>query len=151
MLLLADVFEAFRAMCHTKYGIGPAHSFTAPSFSWQAALRMTKVKLELLSDHDMHLFVENAIRGGVSTISHRFARANVPGTDGYDETKPPSRLIYWDANNLYGYSMSQYLPVRAFKWMEQLRLKKVNEDVQNGDMGFVMNMLDDALKGAFLK
>ena len=76
VLLLADVFEAFCKMCYDNYGLDPTYSYTGPGFAWQAALKMTKVKLELLTDADMHLFVERAIRGGVSTISQRLARAN---------------------------------------------------------------------------
>ena len=78
---------------------------------------MTGVELELFTDIDMHLFIENSIRGGVSMISHRYARANHPGVRSYDPEKDLMHLIYLDANNLYGYAMSQYLPVRDFKWV----------------------------------
>ena len=151
MLLLADVFEAFCSMCLEKYGIDPTHSYTAPGFAWQAALKMSKVKLELLSDPDMHLFVEGAIRGGVSTISHRLARANVPGADGYDDSEPSTRLIYLDANNLYGWSMCQYLPVGAFKWVEEEELARMNEDVMGGNHDFVLEMDDEAPSGAIFE
>ena len=151
VLLLADVFEAFCSMCLEKYGLDPTHSFTAPGFAWQAALKMSKVKLELLSDPDMHLFVEGAIRGGVSTISHRLAQANVPGADGYDERKPPTRLIYLDANNLYGWSMSEFLPVRAFEWAAEGELDEMNEAVKTQNYDFVKNMLNEAPRGAIFE
>ena len=76
---------------------------------------MTGVELELFTDIDMHLFIENSIRGGVSMISHRYASANHPGVRSYDPQKDLMHLIYLDANNLYGYAMSQYLPVNGFK------------------------------------
>ena len=77
---------------------------------------MTRVQLELLTDANMYLFIEQGIRGGVSQISHRFATANNPDVPGYDPTKEISYIRYWDANNLYGWAMSQYLPHGGFCW-----------------------------------
>ena len=71
VLLLADVFESFRDICIKNYKLDPAHYFTAPSLSWDACLKMSGVKLELLSDVDMLLMMEKGIRGGVSMISNR--------------------------------------------------------------------------------
>ena len=76
VLLLADVFEIFRNICIKNYKLDPAHYYTAPGLAWEAALKLTGVNLELLSDPDMHLMVENGIRGGVSMISHRYGKAN---------------------------------------------------------------------------
>ena len=64
MLLLADVFENFRDMCLQPYGLHPAHNYTSPGLSWQAALKMTDLELHLLTDIDQHLFIEEGIRGG---------------------------------------------------------------------------------------
>lgn len=110
ILLLSDVFETFRDTCLQNYDLDPGHFYTAPGLSWQAALKMTNVWLELLTDIEQHLFIESGIRGGVSVISHRFAKANLPALEGYDDTQPNQHLIYWDANNLYGWAMSQPLP-----------------------------------------
>ena len=68
VLLLADVFESFRNICIKNYKLDPAHYYTAPGLAWDACLKMTGVKLELLSDIDMLLMVEKGIRGGVSMI-----------------------------------------------------------------------------------
>ena len=68
VLLLADVFENFRKTCLEYYKLDPAHYFTAPGLSWDAMLKMTNVKLDLISDVDMHQFVEKGMRGGVSYI-----------------------------------------------------------------------------------
>jgi hypothetical protein len=76
VLILADVFENFRDVCMEHYKLDPAWYFTSPGLSWDAALKLTKVKLELISDYDMFLMIQQGIRGGVSTISNRFARAN---------------------------------------------------------------------------
>ena len=142
VLLLADVFETFRDTCMKHYDLDPAHFYTAPGLSWQAALKMTDVRLELLTDIDQHLFIESGIRGVVSTICHRYAQSNVPGEVNYDESKPIEHLIYWDANNLYGWAMSQYLPTSNFKWLSEGELQQL--DVMNvgdeGDVGYILEV-----------
>ena len=85
----------------------------------------------------MHLFMEQGIRGGVAMIAHRHARANNPLVEGYDMAKPTNYLIYWDANNLYGYAMSQPLPYAGLRWlneqeMERLCITSVPEDAEEG-------------------
>ena len=62
VLLLADVYENFRNICIKNYNLDPAHYYTAPGLAWDAALKITKVELELLSDIDMLLMVEKGIR-----------------------------------------------------------------------------------------
>ena len=90
--------------------------------SWDALLKSTKVKLDLLTDPDMLLMVEKGIRGGISTITHRYAKANNPYIqETYDKNNPNSYIIYLDANNLYGWAMSQYLPMGGFKWVKKYR------------------------------
>ena len=76
LLLLADVFENFRDICIKNYNLDPAHYYTAPGLAWDAALKVTKVELELLSDMDMLFMVEKGIRGGVSMISNRYGKVN---------------------------------------------------------------------------
>ena len=71
VLLLADVFENFRNICMNHYGLDPGWYSSAPGLAWHAALKITKVQLELLNDSDMLLMIENSIRGGIATISHR--------------------------------------------------------------------------------
>ena len=75
-LLLADVFENFRNMCIKVYELDPAHFLSAPGLAWQAWLKKTEVKLELLTDVDMLLMVEKGIRGGICHAIHRYAKAN---------------------------------------------------------------------------
>ena len=100
-LLLADVFENFRKVCQEKYGLDPAHYYSAPGLSWDALLKKTGVELELLTDLDMHLFIERGMRGGISMASKRYAKANNPLVEGYDPTQLTNYITYLDANNLY--------------------------------------------------
>ena len=126
--LLADVFENFRKLCLQQYGLDPAHYFTSPGLSWDALMKKTGVELELLTDHEMHMFVERGIRGGISMVSKRHAKANNPLVSDYDESKPKSYIMYLDANNLYGWAMSKPLPKSGFKWK---RVMPTEEEILN--------------------
>ena len=79
---------------------------------------MSKIELELITDPDMFLFFENSICGGISTISHRYAKANNKCLPNYDPNSLNQFVLYLDANNLYGYSLSEPLPVGKFRFLE---------------------------------
>ena len=137
VLLLADVFESFRKTCLQYYKLDPCHYFTSPGLSWDAMLKMTNIKLELMTDIDMYQFIEKGMRGGVSYIAHRYGKANNKYMKEYDEKAPSKHIMYLDANNLYGWAMSQYLPTGNFKWMskkkiDQLDLAKYKDDSKRG-------------------
>ena len=124
VLLLADVFENFRDICIKNYNLDPAHYYTAPGLAWDAALKVTKVELELLSDIDILLMVEKGIRGGVSMISNRYGKANNKYMgDRFDDKEPSKYITYLDANNLSGSAMSKPLPTHGFKLMEVCELE----------------------------
>ncbi|KYM95694.1 hypothetical protein ALC62_13660 [Cyphomyrmex costatus] len=120
VLLLADVFENFRDSCIASYGLDPAYYYTLPGFTWDAMLKHTGVKFELLTDIDMVMFVERGIRGGLSKCSNRYARANNKYMSSYDSSKPSSYLIGW--------AMCQPLPYADFRWVD---------DVQNFDFSTI--------------
>ena len=123
VLLLADVFENFRNICLKNYELDPAHYYTAPGLAWDAALKVTDVNLELLSDIDMLLMVEKGIRGGVSMVSNRYGKANNKYMgDKFNSNEPSKYIQYLDANNLYGWAMSKPLPTHGFKWMKTSEL-----------------------------
>ena len=141
-LLLADVFENFRNMCLEIYELDPVYFVSAPGLAWQACLKKTEVKLELITDYDMLLMIEKGIRGGICQATHRYAKANNKYMKNYDKNNESSYIEYLDANNLYGWAMSQKLPINGFKWVKNL--SKFNED-------FIKNMMKIAIQDIFLK
>ena len=100
-LLLAEVFENFIKMCLKISNLDPLKFLSAPGLAWQAALKKTDLKLELLTDIDMLLMVEKGIRGGICHAVYRYANANDIYTKVYDKNKESSYLKYWDVNHLY--------------------------------------------------
>ncbi|GFS71013.1 uncharacterized protein TNCV_1585101 [Trichonephila clavipes] len=90
------------------------------------------------TDLDMHLFVERGIRGGISMISHRFSSANNKYLDSYDENKPSKYILYLDANNLYGWAMSQPLPTHGFEWITQpIDFMEIPDE---SDIGYILEV-----------
>ena len=132
VLLLADVFENFRDICLKNYGLDPVYYYTAPGLAWGAMLKMTGVNLELLSNIDMLLMIEKGIRGGISIISNRYGKANNKYMKDFNKSELSKYLMYVDANNLYGWAMSQKLPVHSFKWMSNKEIENIfnNQIVQ---------------------
>ena len=114
-LLVADVFEKFRDMCLKEYELNPAHFLSLPGLAWQACLKKTGVELELLTDYDMLLMVEEEIRRGIYHSVHRYPKANNKYMKNYNNNEESSYIQYLDANNLYGWVMSQKLPENGFK------------------------------------
>ena len=134
ILLLADVFENFRKACQQYYELDPAHYFTTPGLSWDAMLKMTNTELELMSDVDMFQFIEKGMRGGISYIANRYGKANNKYMKEYDEKASSKYIMYLDANNLYGWAMSQYLPTGGFKWLseKEVNLSKFDDNSEKG-------------------
>ena len=87
ILLLADVFKIFRNMCIKGYEPDPAHFMSAPGLAWQACLKKTEVKLELLTYVNMLLMVEKGIRGGICHAIYRYAKANNKYMKNYNKIK----------------------------------------------------------------
>ena len=144
VVLLANVFESFRQVCLENYGLDPSHFYTASGLAWKACLKKTGVSLTLLLDPDMLLMFERGIRGGITQSVHRLAAANNPYMDSeYDRDKPTKYLQYLDANNLYGWAMSQPLPTGEgeSRWVEFRKDWKpktiVEELVAKKDYGYL--------------
>ena len=127
VLLLADVFEEFRKVCMKHYQLDPAHYVSAPQLSWDAMLKMTECNLELISDSEMYRMLDGSLRGGISMISKRYSQANNQRTvPQYDASKPEKHIMYWDANNLYGWAMSQPLPYAGFRWVPESEFASID-------------------------
>ena len=144
-LQLADVFESFRDKCIEIYQLDPTYFLSAPELAWQVCLKKTGVKLELLTDNDMLSMVENGTRGGMCNAVYRHAKASSKYMKNYNKNIESSYLMYLDANNLYGWSMTQKLPVDGFKWIEEDNLSKVNEKFikhydENSDKGYIFEV-----------
>ena len=142
-LLLADIFENFRQSCLKNYELDPAHFVSLPGLAWQACLKKTNVELELLTDYDMLLMVEEGIRGGICHAIQRYAKANNKYMNDYDKKKKPSYIQYVDENNLYGKAMTEKLPVREFKWVNDI--SKIDEDFvkdydKNDNKGYILDV-----------
>ena len=142
ILLLADVFENFRKTCLEYYKLDPCHYFTSPGLSWDAMLKMTGIKLELMVDIDMFQFIENGLRGGTSYIANRYGKANNRYMKEYDDKAPSKYIMYLDANNLYGWAMSQYLPTGGFRWMTQKQIDKIDlfKYKEDSDKGLILEV-----------
>ena len=97
-----DVFEKFRNICLEIYGLDPAYFASAPRLAWQACLKKTGVKLELITDYDMILMTEKGIRGGICQATHRYAEANNKYIKNCNKNIDSSYIKYLNANNLYG-------------------------------------------------
>ena len=144
---LSDVFQKFSDFAYKTYNLDPRHSYTLPGFSWQSMLKMTKIKLELISDSDMYLFLMDTIRGGITVCNKKFVKAdNIYTRKVHDESsdkKVTKKLktsdlnkfiIYLDANNLYGYSMSKPLPYKNFKWSFNIDLNNLQTGIYEVDI-----------------
>ena len=140
-LLLADVFENLRDMCLKEYELDPAHFLLLPGLAWQACLKKTNVELELLTDYNMLLMVEEGIRGGICHSIQRYAKGNNKYMKNYNYNEESSYIQYLDANNLYGWGMSKKLPVNGFKSLDS---DKINEEI-------IKNYNEDNNKGYILE
>ena len=127
VLQLADVFESFRNTAMREYKLDPAHYVSAPHLSWDAMLLSTGCQLDLLSDDAMYTMIHENIRGGVAMISKRHGIANNKYMNKHYKPNEPSKyLLYVDANNLYGWAMSQYLPNSHFEWLDEAEYSQID-------------------------
>ena len=144
-LLLANVFENFRDMCIKEYELDPAHFLSLPGLAWQACLKKTNIELELLTDYDMLLMVEEGIRGGICHSIHGYAKANKKYMKNYNSNEESSYIQYLEANNLYGWAMSKKLPVNGFRWLDSDKINEIKEEFiknynENDNKGYIFEV-----------
>ena len=142
VLLLADVFENFRTVCLNMYNLDPAHYYTAPGLFWDAMLKMTKIELELFTDPDMHLFIENNMRGGISMVSNRYSKANNKYLKDYNIDEESTYIVPLDANNLYGWAMSEPQPCSEFEWLNNEQIDKfdITQIPDETETGYILEV-----------
>ena len=141
-LFLVGVFENFRNKCVIIYEPDAAHFLSATGLAWQTCLKNTGAELELLTNIDMLLMIEKRIWGGICHAIHRSAKENNKYMKNYDKNIESSYVMYLDAINLYGWWMSQKLPVNGFKWVKKL---------SKFDERFIKIMLKTVIEDIFLK
>ena len=140
VLLLADVFENFRNSVYNDHKLDCLHFVTLPSLAWSAALHHTRARLDLITDPEMYLMIENSMRGGIATISHRYASVNNPSVEGYDDTKKHDFITYLDANSLYATAQSEPLPVGDFRFLTDEEVTEFDLDsiASNSKIGYII-------------
>ena len=130
VLLLACVFEKFIKISVEEYGINPLYCVSLPGYTWQCGLKYTGRNLQTLQDKDMILLLENNIRGGISSVMG----------DRYIKSDKNKKILYIDANNLYGHSMSQYLPYDEIKFDNTVKLEEILNTPDDHDIGYFLEV-----------
>ena len=140
VLLLSDVFENFRKTIMANHKLDCLHFVTLPSLSWTIALKHTGETLDLITDPDAYLMIENSMRGGIATISQRYASANNPFVDGYDEDETRRYITYLDANSLYARAQCEPLPVGNFRFLTHDEIEKFDllSIKADADVGYII-------------
>ena len=127
VLQLADVFENFVESSTREYKINPLYSYSLPGYTWKAGLKLTNIELDYIKCKEFLLLLENNIRGGISSVMG----------DRHVQSDENKQILYIDANNLYGWAMSQYLPTGDFKKIklcceyDSVLMNEIKEDIFN--------------------
>jgi len=119
VLLLADVFDHFRQSVIRHHKLDCLYFITLPSLAWAMAIKHKGARLDLITDPDAYLMLENSMRGGIAMISQRYASANNPLVDGYNSDEAKRYIVYLDANSLYATAQSEPLPVGNFRFPDR--------------------------------
>ena len=137
VLLLTCVFEKFIKVSQNEFdefGISPLYFVSLPGYTWECGLKYTNIKLQTLQDKDMILLLENGIRGGLSGVMG----------DRYIKSDKNRKILYVDANNLYGFGMSQWLPFDDIKFVTELTenifLKEILKTPDDSDIGYFLEV-----------
>ena len=140
VVLLANVYEAFRETCLEHYKLDPMHFYTSPGLAWKVCLKCTGIRLKLLTDPDMLLMFERGIRGGITQAVRKYAAANNPYMgDKFDPNEDTTYLQYLDTKNLYGWAVSQPLPAGGFRWVD-IEPNEISELATRTDKGYILDV-----------
>ena len=135
VILLADVFEKFVKVSTEEYKINPLYCVSLPGYTYQCALKYTDIKIQTLQDKDLILLIENNIRGGISSVMG----------DRYIKSDEDNSVLYINATNLYGHSMSQMLPY------DEIEMRHGHPDKYWTWLDIILNTSDDSEIGYFLE
>lgn len=141
--LLADVFQSFRILGHKLYNLDPANYMSLPGYSFDSMLLYSNVKIQLLPDIDMFLFLNNSLKGGVSgIIGERIAKANHKQMLNYNKNNPESHIYVFDCNSLYPYCMRSKLPHSNFRFLSENSIKKLDftKISKNSTTGYILQL-----------
>ena len=131
VLLLACVFEKFIKVSFNEFGINPLYCVSLPGYTWQCGSKYTGINLQTLQDKDMILLLENNIRGGISSVMG----------DRYINSDENKKILYVDAKNLYGHSMSEPLPYDEIKFDNNVKLEDIINTPDDNDIGFPLKLI----------
>ena len=124
------MFEKFIKVSVGEFGINPLYWFSLPGYTWQCGLKYTGINLQTLQDKDMILLLENNIRGGISSVMG----------DRYIEPDDNKKILYIDANNLCGHSMSEPLPYDEIKFDNNVKLEDILNTPDDCDIGYFIGV-----------
>ena len=122
------------------YKLDSCRYFNSPGLSWDVMLKVTGVKLEKIIDTDMYLFIEKGLRGEISYIAKRYSEANNKYMKNYYPTKLSKYIEYLDENNLYGWTMSGYLPYGGCNWLKNADNFDVNSISEKSAVGYILEV-----------
>ena len=130
VFLLACVFEKFIKISVNEYGINPLFCNSLPDYTWLCGLKYTGINLQTLQDKDMILLLENNIRGGINSVMG----------DRYVISDENKKILYVDANNLYGYSMSEPLPYDEIQFDKIVKSEDILKTPDDSDIGYFIEV-----------
>ena len=134
IFLLADLFEMFRNNSLEEYQLDPAYFLNAPQIALNAILKHIDRQIPLIINLEMYCMIHPNISGNICHAYVRYARANKKLISFfYDPRQPTSYIMEVDANNLYGWAVSQEMPEGDFEWLSQ---------DERRDMGLLLNHAD---------
>ncbi|CAJ0828937.1 208_t:CDS:2 [Entrophospora sp. SA101] len=140
VLLLADVFMNYTIMCLKDNGLDPSHYVSAPGMFNDSLYKSSGAEIKLITDMDQYLLVEKGIRGSMSMVSQRYAKANNPQCPDYDESKPNSWVMYVDMNALYSGAMTQYLPIESLGKVAPEEIPNILEVPIDAEEGYLLEV-----------
>ena len=142
VLLSANMFEKFINTCLDYYGLDPCHYFSSPGLKWDTMLKVTKINLDLILDIGIHLFIEKRMGGVIYYIAKSHSKSDNKYMKSSDSIKESKYITYLDANNLYGWGISQYLPYSGFEWLNQKEITDfcLNSISKNSSIGYILKV-----------